>query len=179
MPDACTAYSGNNYSTAVDWGATNCTSTSVVWTAWATASASSISTNVWVEWTGATVGFNECITGGISDNVAHKEYEAKREAARARAKEILQRHLTEEQRAQLARDQFFVVRGSAGKEYRVKQGRAGNVEMLSEQGQAVERLCCHPGIDCPDEDTMLVQKLALETDEETFRQVANVTRLVA
>lgn len=48
-----------------------------------------------------------------------------------------------------------------------------NIELLDDTGKPIERLCAHPALYCPDEDTMLAQKLAIETDEESFRRIAN------
>lgn len=116
---------------------------------------------------------------GVSDDSGVRRAVADAAEAKEKAKLILSEHLTEEQRAQLAREKFFVVRGSAGRMFRVHEGRAGNVRLLSEDGRPVEQLCIHPTIACPDEDTMLAQKLAIETDEAAFYAKANKTRLAA
>jgi hypothetical protein len=41
----------------------------------------------------------------------------------------------------------------------------------------VEELCVHPGPRMPDPDTMLLQKVSLETDEAEMRRVANIWAL--
>lgn len=162
----------------LNWDTMNGTATTLTY------NVGNLSTNaVWYEWTSGTANTNVVwplwVTGtetyvGVPTPVAAQAPEVQ-----DRAKKILDAHLSEEQRAQLARDRFFVVRGSAGKQYRIKHGRSGNVELLDAQGRVVERLCAHPAIYCPDEDTMLAQKLALEADEAAFYRVANKTRVAA
>lgn len=103
-----------------------------------------------------------------------------REAAVARAKELLLAHLNEEQKRELRTERRFTVISADGERvYRIKQGRAQNVELIAPDGRVLERYCAHPVEMVPDEDTMLAQKLMLEADEEAFICVANVTWLAA
>ena len=65
-------------------------------------------------------------------------------------------------------------RDGAVKRYRIHKGRSGNVELLAPDGTPLRRYCAHPDLYVPDEDTMLSQKLVLESDEERFLRTANV-----
>ncbi len=105
------------------------------------------------------------------------EAERKRQEADRRAAELLRQHLDDEQKKQYARDRSFVVYGEDGQRYRVRDGWAGHVERLGEDGLPVERFCIHPSELIPIPDNQLIAKLMLETDAQRFRQIANVTRL--
>jgi hypothetical protein len=119
------------------------------------------------------------------DEAARVEREARylaesleRERAKARAQILLREHLTDEQKAELAEKKYFslgVIDSKSGERrtYRIHQGRAGNVEQVDDNGRRLKRFCIHPNISCPDEDTMLAQKLWLETQEAEFLRVAN------
>lgn len=184
----------NTWNEPTSW---NCSASTTIWANWSTA-ATYNTTVIWPMWT-ADVGTNYTSCGTVNTVPAwreptpeereaerqaserwraqQEEQRRKREQAQQKAKAILEQHLTEEQRAQLARDKFFVVQGSKGRQYRVRQGRSMNVDRLDEAGQPIERLCAHPAVACPDEDTMLVQKLHLEHDEEDFYRIANKARV--
>ncbi len=97
------------------------------------------------------------------------------DAPRQRARQLLKANLTLEQTKQLEDRGWFEVLGSLGRRYQVWQGQVRNVIRLGEDGKPASRLCAHPGEAVPDEDAMLAQKLLLETDEETFTKVANVS----
>lgn len=96
-------------------------------------------------------------------------------AARDRAEQLLVEHLTPQQREQLRANGYFEVE-VAGKTYRIRRGRAGNVRQVIE-GREKLQLCIHPTEMVPDADTMLAQKLLLEADEESFLRIANKTVL--
>lgn len=111
---------------------------------------------------------------------AHRvKADGERSLARDKARQILLRHLTDRQQVDLASNGYFelaLVRKSGERvRYRIHRGRAGNVRRLDEQGREVRRYCIHPVIACPDEDTMLTQKLWLENDEELFLRTANAS----
>lgn len=92
-----------------------------------------------------------------------------------RARRLLVDHLNKEQRAQFKKDEsFIVVGGQSGKKYRVNKGRTANIQELGQDDRVVRRLCAHPGIQCPDFDTMLTQKIMLEHMEADFVRTANV-----
>jgi hypothetical protein len=144
------------------------------WPGWVQASGAS-TTNVWYDWARdaySTAGIASQAFPAVGDVAAREERQARDDRARA----ILAAYLTEEQRAQLARDKFFVVRGSKGRLFEIRHGRVQNVTLLGPDGKAVVRLCAHPSLAVPDGDTMLAQKLLLETDEEEFYRIANKVR---
>lgn len=121
----------------------------------------------------------------VREEAARVEREARyraeaieRERAKERALLLLREHLTDEQKAELADKRYFslgVIDSKTGERrtYRIHQGRAGNVEQVDENGRRLKRFCIHPDISCPDEDTMLAQKLLLQTNEAEFLRVAN------
>lgn len=95
-------------------------------------------------------------------------------AATAKAEELLVSCLDQEQQAELAESDQFHVTSSAGRRFCIHRGRAGNVSF----GAGRERVtyCIHDNEGLPAADTMLAQKLLLETDEAQFLQIANATR---
>jgi len=93
--------------------------------------------------------------------------------ARERARALLHRHLSDRQRISLVQSSYFDVRTASGRRYRIRQGRVRNVDQLNDEGFRVATYCAHPGIECPDEDTMLTQLLWLQHDEEHFLRIAN------
>lgn len=96
--------------------------------------------------------------------------------AKARAERLLVENISPKQREQLRLHGYFDVE-IGGNTYRIKRGRQGNVFSLDGRGGLIERLCIHPEAYVPDADTMLAQKLLLETDEAAFLRTANHTRL--
>ena len=64
----------------------------------------------------------------------------------------------------------------SGNKYKINKGRTRNIQRVDEQGKVLEHLCVHPAMYVPDFDTMLTQKLWLETAEEKIRKVANISR---
>lgn len=95
------------------------------------------------------------------------EAEKAREEALKKAEALLREYLSEEQIEELEKTGGFVVLGSSGKPYTIKRGYQGNVQ----NGRF--RYCAHGPSNIPVPDQMLMQKLALETDEEAFLAVAN------
>jgi hypothetical protein len=96
-----------------------------------------------------------------------------REKAKARAKELLVAHLTPNQRREYEQHGCFHVVTRKKHRYLIKQGRISNVIRLNKRGKPIRAFCIHPKIFVPDADTMLAQKLMLETDEEEFLRIAN------
>ena len=90
-----------------------------------------------------------------------------------RGRELLLAHLDEEQRADFEETGSFVVRVGP-RRYRIERGRVANV-LCAEEGFRNRRYCIHPRENVPSGDHMLAQKLMLETDEETFLRIANVS----
>lgn len=101
--------------------------------------------------------------------------------ARSRAELLLRQHLTEQQVRQLEERKFFEIpvlsRDGATRRYRIRDGYAGNVDLLGADGKPKRRYCIHPKDRLPNADAMLAQKLMLETNEELFLQIANETVL--
>lgn len=170
-----------------------------------TRTAETTTTNVWIGWT--TAGDETRIELRQGDNVeravitrhaeasgqlvqqrlarqALDEKRRKREARMKllRAKRLLKENLDAEQKKMLMENDCFYVRGKSGQMYRIRQGRVANVDKVSVDNQGDEkvthRLCAHPSSYCPNYDTMLAQKLMLETDEQRFLQIANETAVM-
>lgn len=99
---------------------------------------------------------------------------AARKLAEAKAEILLRQLLTPEQKEDLEKKNCFYLH-TAGKRFRIDRGRTGNVKLVDDKNEVVESYCIHPNIACPDADTMLAQKLLLETDLEKFERVANIT----
>ena len=105
----------------------------------------------------------------------YEEEKAKRVLAEKKAEILLRQLLTPEQQETLDQKKCFYLH-SGGKKYRIERGRTGNVKLVDERDQVLESYCIHPQVNCPDADTMLAQKLLIETDLEKFERVANVSR---
>jgi len=121
----------------------------------------------------------------VSDRLRREEVQRQRQTERAlvgdlrakaqlRAEDLLLSCLTEEQRKMLKESGKFRLVGSNGSIYEIKRGRQHNIFKLDAQGNRVEELCVHPGPHMPNADTMLLQKVSLETDEAEMRQIANI-----
>jgi hypothetical protein len=94
----------------------------------------------------------------------------------ARARQLLREVLTEEQNKELDKRGYFELGVVGGARYRIKKGNAYNVEKLDQQGKVIEKLCFNlPG--CHHYDTMVMQKLMLETDEQGTYKFANKQRV--
>ena len=99
-------------------------------------------------------------------------------AAKDRAEGLLYEHLTDEQRAEIKRHKFFVVKGGkTGRKYRINAdgGLVANVHEIDDRGAVRRRLCAHisHAANAPIFDHLLAQKLMLEYQEEEFLKVAN------
>jgi hypothetical protein len=149
----------------------------------------SATTNAWIIWnsdysqagsftSSGSYAFTRSQTEIAEQERKIKEEQEARAAAKQRAKVLLMEHLDEEQKKSLEKDRKFIVHSCDKKRvYVIKHGRAGNIELLNDEGIAVAKFCIHPAIQCPDEDTMLAQKLLLETNEAQFLKIANKTVL--
>lgn len=109
----------------------------------------------------------------------HARRVAEADAANRRAEDLLRRELTEEQNRDLDKKGCFyletVDRDGSRRRYRIDRGTHGNVKRVDEKGSILESLCIQPD-NVPAADAMLAQKLWIESDEATFRRVANITR---
>ena len=78
------------------------------------------------------------------------------------------------QRAQFDASKYFdVVGGDTGRRYRIHYGKVTNVHQIDEAGQPVTGWCFVPSGGLVAGDVMLVQKIALETNEQTTLALAN------
>jgi hypothetical protein len=96
-----------------------------------------------------------------------------RASAVERAKELLLAHLTSEQRHTFEQNKWFIVEGGKTKrKYKIHAngGLNANIEVVGEN----HRLCAHCDHHImPYNDHVLMQKVMLELDEDSFLRVAN------
>ena len=177
------------------------TSTSYVWGEWCDdtsttgattgfTTSTNLSGDTWIQWVNTTSGVIRVDqNGNVSDEFREMvEREAEQRQAerlehaklhnqrKAKATRLLRNSLTRKQKKDFDKRKYFYVRGNvSGNLYKIKHGRTHNVEMLDKFKNMKQRLCAHPGIYCPDEDTMLSQKIMLENMEDNFREIANIT----
>jgi hypothetical protein len=86
-----------------------------------------------------------------------------------RAESLLKSRLTPQQLAQYERGRSFEVTGSAGGRYRINHGDVYNITRLDVD----EIICTVPEGHLCIGDTLLAQKIALETDEPGTLKIAN------
>ena len=90
------------------------------------------------------------------------------------ARNLLLEFLNPEQRESFREHSDFVVFSDDGKRrYKIKQGRSWNVVLTDPGDNELAIFSIHPIIECPDEHTMLAQKLLLDADENAFLFTAN------
>lgn len=93
-----------------------------------------------------------------------------------RAKALLHRHLTREQRWELRATRSITVTGQDGRTYLITEGTCNNV-FLMEDGRQRFRLCAVASLEgtqsLPAHDLMLAQKLTIEHDIRRYLSVAN------
>ena len=99
------------------------------------------------------------------------DYYLPNQAALAKARVLLDRALTPEQRRDLVAKGYFHVKGKRFT-YRIREGHSGNVDALDSRGRVIDRFCAHPLGRVPVYDVMLAQKLWIETDENMFLKKA-------
>lgn len=100
-----------------------------------------------------------------------------------KAKALLHRHLTKEQRWQLRGTKAFDVTGQDGRSYLVTEGSCNNVRLI-ENGRPILSLCIVPDYTLPEYgvrplpvyDLMLAQKVLLESNIELFLRTARAWR---
>lgn len=104
-----------------------------------------------------------------------------RQGATSRARILLRSILSQEQWETWEAEQFIEVQGSEGNWFRLRPGSNGNITVFDDDGD-IERICAHPNLyddhndPLPNEDVLVGQILALRTDENNFRRIANVHR---
>lgn len=100
--------------------------------------------------------------------------------AAKRAHELLLSHLTPKQRETFERNRWFIVEGGKSKKkYRIRDAGhlVANIDVLDNDGMRVRGLCGHcAGHDIPLYDSLLAQKLMLESSEDEFLKIANQHR---
>lgn len=92
-------------------------------------------------------------------------------SARRRARSLLHRHLTREQRWDLRGSHSFEVVGQDGRAYQITEGSCNNVFLL-EGGERRFRLCVVAKVNIPIYDLMLAQKLMIESDIRSYLKLA-------
>ena len=94
-------------------------------------------------------------------------------AAHRRAERLLAANLSERERLQLQRCGYIelVSPKVRGRTYRVP-ARPGMVEVY-EHGEPAMRLCVQPAVPLPQPDVVLMHKLLIEGDEQTYLRMAN------
>jgi len=94
--------------------------------------------------------------------------------AEQKARALLRRWLSPAQLEQYEKKGHFEVVGSdSGKRYRIHRYDQMNIEELDERGARVAVWCFLPEGNLPVGDTMLAQKIALETNERSALAIAN------
>lgn len=110
-----------------------------------------------------------------AEKVAAEERK-KAEEAEARAEQLLRQHLSDEQLADYDAHGHIHVIGADGVRYRLEKKWSGNI--LEFKGdRAVARYCVHPRERIPVHDSIMAQKLMLETDPASLKKIANRTEL--
>jgi hypothetical protein len=105
---------------------------------------------------------------------AQAELQAKQKRAKAKAEQLLVEHLTEEQEKAWKENRAIFVTAKSGRRFKIKEGRAGNIEEINAEGKSIRSFCVHvEPYNVPDADNVLAQKLALEHNEEALLRVAN------
>ncbi len=176
--------------------------TSDIWVTWSgdagtttgSETTSGSSNEIWVTWTGVSAGdslnfevydprqepaveTDEEIEARAERQRQHQiDLEAARKAkevAREKAEVLLKENLDREQREQFDKTRWFYLISQSGKRYRIRHDWIGNIDEIDEKDMVVAGYCIHPQIEVPIEDSMLIQKLMLEGDEQRFLAIAN------
>jgi hypothetical protein len=107
---------------------------------------------------------------------AQEEKTRQKSLANARAEALLRSVLTAKQLRELdSRGHFHVKVGD--RRFRITRGRSHNVKEVDKQSRVLRTFCAHPIERVPDADTMLAQKLVLETRPDDFFGLANVMQV--
>lgn len=156
-------------------------SSTAAWTTWTCATSGTSDSATWITWNSTDGTSNPGRIPTTEEREARRlESERKdqeRLEAKNRAEELLKLCLTEEQREHLEEMSSFVIESELGKKYCIRKGRVQNVFELDDNDKHIAQLCAHPISNVPDFDTMLAQKLMLETNEAEFLRIANIQHL--
>jgi hypothetical protein len=96
--------------------------------------------------------------------------------AEKRAEDLLMSMLDATQREMFRKEQAIIVIAASGIRYRIRLSMINNIEQLDTHGNPLLKLCVHP-VNVPLADVLVTQKLLLETDEQEFRRMANITNV--
>lgn len=108
-----------------------------------------------------------------------KANEAEETKARERAEILLQQSLDEKQRAELKANGFFeldvISKNGDRRRYRIHRKWSASIQQVDpSSGKRLKTLCIHPGMSVPIADSMLAQKLMLESGmEDELLRIAN------
>jgi hypothetical protein len=139
---------------------------------------------IWTAWNEGLVNLREATAEQVAEAQrrarAEQEYQvrvqAERGQAEKRAEKLLQETLTPKQREELAAKGYFeletIAKSGERRIYRIKRGRSRNIEQVDDSGRRIKTLCAHPIAQVPDADTMVAQKLMLESQEDEFLRIA-------
>lgn len=161
----------------------------VQWVSPVVGTGSQLTATVWAGWVQATSAYNPLAQGAYTPptqeqiaeqeriNALAVEAAAKREETQKQAKEralkLLMDNLTEQQIKNFEENRCIDIEGKSGDRYKISVGRTRNIQVFGKDGQTKYHLCAHPDLNVPDEDTVLAQKLMIQTDEEAFLRIAN------
>lgn len=197
MAGATSSRAYNHTPTTTSVITTSGTDSNIVWYQWCdnyTSSAITLSSSVttsntsnmiWTNWIQSASGSYSVVYASPQERQweaaaqeerqrAQKAADDVRRRATARATKLLHLCLTEQQRRQFEQHKCFEVISAGGTvRYLLFHGRSANVYRLDAQGRVVKRFCAHPALMVPDADTLLAQKLMLETDPQAFERLAN------
>jgi len=116
----------------------------------------------------------------LAAQARRREYAAQRlaeeaadEVSKATALELLEAHLTEEQRLEFRASRSFQVMLRDGRRFRLCAWLGHNVYLLNEEGLAVVEYCIITVLRVPIYDQLLAQKILLETLPDEFFRLAN------
>ncbi len=174
--------------TSSDATTSTASDTSGTWNGWCSSgtSTTSCTTTTWSGWVNVTYAKQESEAekeARLEQTRIAAEAQKKRDEERAakdkikeeKARQLLAEVLTDEQDAQLDKDGYFDLQNvKTGTRYRINKGRSRNIQQLDDKtGKPIKTICFHPGEYLHNYDTMVIQKLMLENDEEQVRRVAN------
>lgn len=103
--------------------------------------------------------------------------EVYKQQVEARAFHILMDNLSPGQRTTYIEKGYVPLRSKSGRFFKIYKGRSMNIVEVGEDGNPIQRLCVHPIMGVPNEDTMLSQILMIRFNESLFTRMANKGRL--
>ena len=170
--------------------ATTTTATNDVFTYWVTDSTTTGTDTAYMYWTNEYNQLTTFRANELQRSLERQQLEQERNLrlqkefaekkkkeleARRKAKILLLENLDMEQFKDFQKEGFFFVKSPTGRLYRIREGRSINIDLMkgNSRSDVEKRLCGHPEIFCPNEDTMLAQKIYLEHMEQEFLCLAN------